>query len=224
MDKNAFLMSEGGSHLLRVPELDPISDVRVVRSEAQSYLDSLSGVAKLILGWDSPLKVGHILRRHPDGRADRFLEVESLRVETRISPVTLRVTRADGSVEERGPAYEARPWLRKARASESARRVLRLISEPDLNWVDLYRIMEIIHGDAGSSIHQWVSRKKLKRFKTTANSVGAVGDDARHGHETTVPPEKPMTLVEAKRLISGLARDWLNAEREKDKDSNATAP
>ena len=69
----------------------------------------------------------------------------------------------------------------------------------------------MVKEDAGSSVNDWVSKAELKRFKRTANSVGAVGDEARHGKENTEPPPNPMALREAESLILKLVRDWLEA-------------
>jgi hypothetical protein len=203
-------VSEDGRNLLRIPELDRIRDVGVVRSRARSYAASLSGAAKLALGSDSPLQVGNILRRHLDGRADHFLEIEPARLEMRGFPAALGITRRDGTVENRDPGRELRSWLEVAGASGPARRVLRLIGEPDLSWVELYRVVEIIQKVAKAPVSIWVSKDDLGRFKHTANSVGAVGDQARHGHERTEPPKDPMALDEANKLVSDLARNWLS--------------
>jgi hypothetical protein len=198
-------------HVLRADEWNPISDAGVVRSRAQTLVDSLSGSARLVLGWPAPLEVGRIVRRHPDGRCDYFLEVDSARMELRSFPVTLRVTRADGTVEERGPGDQIRPWLEVTKKNEDARRLLRLISEPELGWVELYRISDLIIGAAGSSVYNWVSKTDLGLFKHTANSVGAVGDEARHGQERSAPPFSPMELNRARRLVLGLSRAWLTS-------------
>lgn len=205
------LTEQEGRHILRIPELDGIVDAGVVRSRARSLVTSLSGAAKLVLGWTTPMTVGSVLRRHPDGRADHFLEVDSARIVIRSFPVTLRVTHPDGTVEERGLGEEVLPWLEHVRKEGAASRVLRLISEPDLGWVELYRIVEVIHEAAGSSIFDWASQAELRRFKHTSNSVGAVGDAARHGRERQGAPKDPMRLEEARLLVSNLARRWLNA-------------
>jgi hypothetical protein len=200
------LSEQSDRHVLRIPELDDIADIGVVRSRARSFVESLSGAAKLVLGWTTPIRLGSVLRRHPDGRADYFLEVDSVRMTIRSYPVTLRVTHSDGTIEERGPGEEVLLWLEHARRRESVSRVLRLVSEPELGWVELYRIANVVHEAAGVAIYDWVSKAELERFKHTANSVGAVGDAARHGRERRSPPKNPMGLEEARRLVSNLAR------------------
>jgi hypothetical protein len=201
---------EDGKDVLRVAELNELEDVGVVRSRARSLIASLSGAAKLLLGWTVPLDAGNIVRRHPDGHCDYFLEVGSARLTLRTFPPTLRFTRSDGTVEERRPGEEILTWLKHAKDRDEVRRVLRLVSEPDLGWVELYRIVDVIHEAAGASIETWVSKAELRRFKHTANSIGAVGDEARHGRERGRPPRRPMQIHEARKLVIDLAKRWLN--------------
>lgn len=205
------LFTEGDRHFLRSDAWDDLREVRAVRARAKALAESLSGSARVILGWSAPLEVGNIVRRHPEGRCDYFLEVQSARMEIRGSPVTLRVTRADGTVEERGPATRVVPWLRAADGREDVRRLLRLMAVPEFGWVELYRISDVILEAGGSSIFEWVSRGEFDRFRHTANSVTAVGDQARHGRERTIPPANPMELSEARRLVLDLSRRLLDS-------------
>ena len=81
-----------------------------------------------------------------------------------------------------------------------------------LDWVDLYRIYEVIESDMGRSVilaKRWATNADIKLFKHTANSVAATGDQARHGKETSTPPVKPLTLSEARALVDTLLRAWL---------------
>ena len=59
----------------------------------------------------------------------------------------------------------------------------------------------------------WISHADAKRFKHTANSVAILGDAARHGAESTNPPKQPISLEEARNLISKLVRDWIASKR-----------
>ncbi len=54
-----------------------------------------------------------------------------------------------------------------------------------------------------------VSRTQLRRFKHSANSVNAAGDEARHGVEPRTPPADPMTIAEARSLVDILLSRWL---------------
>jgi len=90
-------------------------------------------------------------------------------------------------------------------------KALRLRNADNLDWVDLYRLYELIENDVGRPMHQlgWASRSELDRFARTANSVAAAGDKARHGVERTHPPRKPMTFSHARELIDRIMKAWL---------------
>jgi len=57
------------------------------------------------------------------------------------------------------------------------------------------------------------SKSLIKDFKHTANSYGAIGDKARHGFETTLPPVSPMKFEEAKVLIIKILTKWINSKK-----------
>jgi len=59
----------------------------------------------------------------------------------------------------------------------------------------------------------WIRKDKIRNFKHTANSVSAVGDDARHGTKIHLPPQSPMSFVEAESLITHLLKNWLGAKQ-----------
>jgi len=209
-DQIVLTQGENGGYLLHLPALNPSPDAGVVRSHARATVARLAGAAQLLLGWPTPLEIGHVRRRHPDGRADYFLEVDSVRVAIRTFPVTLRVTRADGTVEQSSPGEELSNWLEAAAKRPSVARALRLIAEPDPSWVELYRILEIVHEDAGGRFNAWISNAEHENFRRTANSVDAVGDAARHGRERWQPPANPMRLDDARRLVLRVVKNWLN--------------
>ena len=92
----------------------------------------------------------------------------------------------------------------------------------DRNWINLYKIYEIVDKDAGKikkihRIEQWITKKKISDFKQTANSKRAIGDDARHGVDDNDPPKEPMSLSEAKALIMTLLQKWLQWKCEQQK-------
>ena len=91
-------------------------------------------------------------------------------------------------------------------------KVLRLRNSEALEWVDLYRIFEVIESDVGKNRctnNGWIANEDLKLFKHTANSVEAAGDMARHGKEPNKPPKNPMQLQDARTIIDDLINHWL---------------
>jgi len=82
-------------------------------------------------------------------------------------------------------------------------KALRLCSR-DLDWVNLYRIYEVVKEDMGG-----LSSDELKIFKGMANNSSVSGDHARHGKMKAGTPEKTMHLADAQHLIKRTLREWI---------------
>lgn len=89
-------------------------------------------------------------------------------------------------------------------------KVLRLRDKPTLSWVDIYRILETVETDEDPVDKGWISNTERNRFRHTANSVYAIGDEARHGKETTEPPKTPMSKKKALSLVDRIIGLWLS--------------
>jgi hypothetical protein len=115
---------------------------------------------------------------------------------------------------EAGPIPD---WIAIALKEEKVAKVFRLLCNDPLDWVALYRILEVVEEDVGglgNIVGQgWASSRSLSRFKHTANSPSTTGDEARHGKEQTQPPAKPMTIAEARALIETVVHNWLSAKQ-----------
>ena len=74
-----------------------------------------------------------------------------------------------------------------------AERALRIFGRDDVDYRDLYHVFEIAEAVIGHRIYSdgTVTKTEVKLFKRTANSVYALGDQARHGSQTTEPPPQP---------------------------------
>ncbi len=190
--------------------LDSEADVRVA---AQCVVDALSGICRMLLQADAPLSIANIVDVRPDGTRNMFVQLEPGVLRIAGGLVSLQVTHADGSVEERRPSDPVRAWLHKALVAPQAARALRLRDKTSLSWTELYRLFEVIVDGAGGAEAiveaQWASRTQLRRFKHSANSVVVAGDEARHGVEPTSPPSDAMTISEARSLVDILLARWL---------------
>jgi hypothetical protein len=170
-------------------------------------------MTRLVLGSDSGFKVGSVVHLSPEGKRNIFVQLEPAVIRIVPGVVTMTVTRRDGTTETRGPLQPAPEWLTKALADPAVARALRLRDDNGLGWVDLYRLFEVIAAGVGGASAMvddgWCSHSQIRRFKHTANSVAAAGDEARHGVEQGTPPAHPMTLSEGRGFIDGLLRQWL---------------
>ena len=182
-----------------------LTDAADVRREATPIVEALSGISRMLLQSEGSLAIASLIEIRADGTRNIFVELEPGVLKISGGLVSLKVTRADGSVEERRPPDPASTWLTKALATPEAARALKLRDKSPLLWTDLYRLFEVIVDGAGGAdavvAAGWASQVQLRRFKHSANSVKAAGDQARHGVETTDPPADPMTISEARSLV-----------------------
>lgn len=198
-------------YFLRSDDFEELGSAPAVRDRASEIVKSISGLARLTLQSRDSLRIGAVHEARTDGTRAITLFPDPVGFELRVFPATITLGKPDGSQEVHRPADRAREWLKIAESDESVRRALRLRDAGDLDWVGLYRLYEVIHEDADDHIVelQWVSRKKLRAFTHTANSVDAVGDQARHGRRAPRPPKNPMDLNEARRLVDQLLEQWI---------------
>jgi hypothetical protein len=207
------LTSDGEEYLLTSDRFDGLENARAVRDEAQKIAVVLNGGCRLALNSTQPLKVCGVYRCHPGGGRDVFVFPEPAVFCLRAISPTVKITRAAGVVEVHHPADPVRQWAIIALSCVPVADVFRLLSSGRLDWVNLYRIIEIIADEMGSrdAIVEkgWASRDSMRLFKRTANSPGALGLQARHGVERTQPPSKPMLLSEAQSLVVSVIHAWL---------------
>jgi hypothetical protein len=131
-------------------------------------------------------------------------------------PVTMTITRADGTVETFDSAAPVKQWLALAASNSAVADVMRILASGVLDWVNLYRILEQIENDVGGldAIYKnkLASKKSIKCFKRTANSFDVLGLEARHGPKNQQPPANPMMIAEARSLITSMIHAWLRAQ------------
>lgn len=212
-----FIISErGDSFVLASPEFEDLADAAKIRDRAAQFIVLLNGAARLGLETRMPVGIGGVYLQRPDGKRDAFVFLEPIAATARALPPSLTITRLDGSRETFHPADPVRDWVGLAAADEGVARVLELLAGGVCDWVNLYRIFEVVEADVGGvdniASRGWASKTAIREFKHTANSPGALGKDARHGKETTQPPRKPMPLTEARTLILGIVNPWLRSK------------
>ncbi|GJL62896.1 MAG: hypothetical protein NPIRA04_15500 [Nitrospirales bacterium] len=188
-------------------------DAEKVREYGEKVTKLLSGTARIHLGSQKKISMIAVLKINENGAKDIFVipDPANFRVEASMSVSAVVMTK-DGKIkEEPHPAKSVFKCITKALKNEAVAKALRLRDEDNLEWVQLYRIYEVIESDIPKKdmVNKgWSSKKKIDLFKQTANSVKAIGDQARHGKEYTEPPSKPMDIWEAKGLVDDLLKQW----------------
>lgn len=197
--------------ILNSTSLDTITDHNEVSEKGQELLDIISGASKLTIGLRTPLTVEYVILRNEDGSGHIFVTVnDTIRIRDQVS---ITLTDASGEVVyESRPADQVPTWIEVAQRDAKVSRVLKLLGTKDLDWVNLYRIYEIIKDDIGDLVSSgWTSKTILSRFTGTANSPAIIGDEARHGVPLSEKPMKlpSMSLSEARAFITGVVHNWI---------------
>jgi len=187
------------------------TDDAQVTKIASNLIALIGGASRLALGGNIPLRQAETVKIKEDGTSLVFMHLQDT-LHVRAS-LHLSVIDDEGNiVEEIKPADEVPNWVDLGMKYDSVAKVLRLYTQP-LDWVSLYRIYEVIESDTGGldtlASTGWATKPRIRLFKHTANSPGAIGDDARHGKESSQPPPQPMHLHEARNLVESLISPWL---------------
>lgn len=211
-DASACLTQEAEHYQLSSTRFEASTDPGEVESIAVAILSQISGAARLILGSPSSFSPGNIVCIDDDGRRNDFLMTKPGVLQLRTFPVTVAIGRADGTQEVRRPADPIRKLVNAAGNDANLAKALRLRDRAAFGWSDLYRLFEVVEHGVGADLivkQSWATVAEIKRFRHTANSVGASGDDARHGTESTTSPAAPMSLGEGQRFVDALLELWL---------------
>ena len=214
-DGDPKILERDGKYLFCWSVLDRLSDAARVQADAEEQIARLSGAASLLLGAIKPIEVTQVILIHDDGSCGIHVSAGSIGWAFRVSVSAVQSRRADGTEEIHRLADPAEAWLTAAEISDDVARALRLSAGREHGWVELYRLLEIVEdsvGRNGITDAGWATKRQLARFRHTANSFEAVGDDARHGHKHFQPPRHPMSLNDARELIRQVLRQWLDIE------------
>ena len=207
------ILTEGEDYFLQASSLDSLDDSAAVLKEARNLIRIVNGIMAVRRAGYRPVQVGDQVHDTSDEGGVRVSVHLSDTIVARAKTKVTMTTIGAGGALRTNPDQRPEEHLRRALGSEAVRKVLGLMSEPPLDWVNLYKVLELIEDAEGTSVavKGWCSNKARSRFRHTANSAAAAGDLARHATETTRPPQDPMTLQEGRDFIRQLVRHWLDA-------------
>jgi len=214
--KEEYLIQEKEGHfVLCGPVFSKFQDARAVREHGGKIVKSLSGLARLLLVSEKEIKTGAVFEIPENGGTNIFITPDpvTMRFKASLAVSAIVISKEGKIIEERRPTDPVPSLVKKSLDYEVVGRALRLRDEDHLGWVKLFRLFEVIESDI--SINEmtakgWISKSRIRLFKQTANSQKAIGDKARHGKDTCVPPPKPMKISEARRLVDDLLKKWLS--------------
>jgi hypothetical protein len=202
----------GKDYALACSEFESIGNAQDVRARALALLDRLNGASRLVLESRVAIGVARLRRHDADGRITDIVCPEPAIATVRALPPSVKITADNGSEVTHHPADPVHDWILLSASDPAVARLLTLVGTEPMDWVNLYRIFEVVCENSGGmkSIEAkgWATDKAMRLFKWTANCPDAIGTKARHGVGDQAP-QKPMSLTEARGLIGGIVKAWL---------------
>lgn len=205
------IVQDEQGYWLRSSTFTALTEAEDVLRQAREVIQYVNGAAKVYLPSYQPVEVGGIMRIDDQGRKHQYIFASSLVSRSVVGRPTLSI---DGVPASLPPSSEPELASLYAQKDERAAKALRIFSR-EHTWDNLYRVFEVVQSDVGDMMFDlaWVSKKEVVRFKRTANSAGALGDEARHGVEYTQPPTNPMNRTEAVEFVRELLATWLRSKK-----------
>jgi len=188
-----------GTYILTAYELEPSKDHKDANARAEQLVSRINGAMRMFDGGYQPIRLAHVVGYTESGRPT---------VEVSITD-TLRA-RVTASLDfGGGPTRDQRiPLLVGLSGSDSdLGTILREISDESVDWVRLYKVLELIEKRAGGTVADlgWCSKQRRRDFKYSANSP-LTGAEARHAVLPGRAKAPPMSLNEARAFVESLAR------------------
>jgi hypothetical protein len=207
------VVEEDGHFLLETEKFDGLHKSSEVHAVARELLPRINGVAKLKDGSFRDVVVGAIVRELDEEGTERQHAVVlagTIEARSKLSAVLVRVGQDEPPVPAPG-SLDTDQWLRAAEADQDAREALGIWGGRPHDWVNFYKVYEIVRSRADIKSSGWASDNELSRFTRTANHPDSAGEDARHGRMSADPPPKPMSLPEADALVGRIVIAWLGS-------------
>lgn len=206
------VIEEDGKYYIKSSEFNSFTNDSEVRKKAEELLELINGAVKIKMPNFKPVSLDAVIEIDKDGQQHRHIslrpEPNRIRVKTS-GKVKIIYSGANSEEQENNKITDEEFWV--AEKNENVREVLRFFTK-DLNWINLYKIWEVIKEEQGDKVFKkgWASEKKVDLFTRTANSKGAIGNEARHALKKFRPPKKSMKLPEAESLIRTITNKWLS--------------
>jgi hypothetical protein len=207
-DNKYYLSSKALSDAKDCEELWPV---------LYNYAIYISAIANLLLDSRRNITINSLENIDLEGKRHIFMPTLSFEVNARVGFATLSVRNQDGTIHEEHISGSSKELFDIGIREEAVAKVYRLIALKGLDWVNLFRVYEILRHDIGGEgnivTKGWATTTQLSAFRSGANRPDVSGDDARHGVLPGPPPKNTMDLSKARIFIKGLVRNWLDEKR-----------
>lgn len=191
-----FLVCEAFKGIEKPEEVYPI---------AENYIKMINGIIYLNLGLNYPLRIIGLAETDDTG--------ELTGLETFNSDLECSMYIRNKINDENREENSIRNWMEIALNNDNVFKVFRLLSYGLNDFVNTYRIDEIIKNDVGPDYltQLGIDNNEHRRFTGSANHPGVSGDLARHGFMSGKPRTlKPMSMLEASSFIYNMIYKWLH--------------
>jgi len=198
-----------GRYYLRAEAFANVAESSDVERAAEEIVGVLNGAARVEHGNSREVRVDASTRVNADGRIENFVSLAA----TITGRSRLTVTLSTGRKSQEVQSVAARV-AENALQGDDRVRALTIFGRDGLDWRDLFYIVEIAEAALGGALYAdgTVSGAEIRRFTHTAQSPTVLGEKARHGHERTEPPTKPMPFDEARSLVGRVLKVWLDSQ------------
>jgi hypothetical protein len=192
-----------------------LSDPAKVRQTATKLLSRMNGAVRLAHTDHIPVQLGSGVARIEDGGVRHVsVSLSSGSMRMRGSPVILRITKADGTVETDAETTKENRRLAHLAKDEELGGVLDAISG-DLSWqrlrVGFERLAEIVGGGGNAFVKQgYATREEIARLKSNMEHPEHSGIDAVHGVPDGPVKGAKMTPQEALTFITRLLHSHID--------------
>ena len=208
------VIEEDGSYYLKSSDFDSLGSADEVRERALAIIEMLNGAMKLHIPSFRGVYEAGVTLIEEDGRRHHYVYLEaSITLRSKVS-ANLTVTKSNGTRQIAPPPSNVESWISLAKTDKAVADALHFFR--DNTWISLYKVYEIISEDVGGEEaiirNGWATERRLSRFRQTAQSKAALGDQARHAASRFKPPSRPMTIREAGSLLRGVMLSWLSSK------------
>lgn len=208
---NLCIIREEDWYLLESTSFDSCNDVTSLKSVADKLLVSINAAKTLLLSVSEPIKRGPIHKIDEKGIRHIYTEksfVGKYNILARIPSIS-----ASGTIEELPMDQSMPKWIPLTDSNEKVQRVFDPIDQDFNSYIGIYKIIEVVKEDN----YLPVMRKgefynEIDRFKQTAECYSSIEKYARHAHSKFKRPNNPMTINEARDMISKILQMWLNSK------------
>ena len=212
-----FVINEEDKYYLTCPQFQDLNN-NDLTTFAKLTLQNILDFVNLQFGETFEGKIGSYENIKENGTKDVILTPEPISIKFKMGIPSITVTNKDGKINESEENYES--YLPCILKNQQIQRALHFNRNP--NWINLYKIYEIIEDDVGNKSiienKNWAKAGEIDLFRCTAHTVQGAGDEARHAvtgkindHcKKVLSSNEPMEISYAKTFVKNILIKWID--------------